>query len=312
MKKMTVKIISKPETKEGVLFSDAVTRYARDIVSDEHYIEQHFFRDQESMQSFHNARMSRLTGENVFVPVRYVPEMVTLWTDGIATIDANEDFIKRYRSLEGLEGLAEHALCHVDDHLKRCIMLPSVESKTVKSINDSFPVKSLSLEDKYEFWKATFGMEDEAIATKKALEFDPHSTIAEDYEIGNIVYDMTTPYIIESFRDVENLKKLEKVSRKDLLLAMTNFHIGKDASFFSSTNPVVRGYRERFVEEIKAKERDFFNSIATKTPKAKTTLMNYLDRSHRLKDEFDALTKERRPETREDFAKLITAFLNRR
>jgi hypothetical protein len=308
---MTVRIISKPETKEGRLFSDAVARYAADIVSDEHYIEQRFFRNQTAMEASYNSKMSRLMGKNVFKPIGYVPEKVTAWTDGIVTIDANEDFLKKYSSLEALEGLAEHALCHVDDHLKRCIMFPTLEMETVRSINNSFPVESLSEKDRYELWKAVFNMQDEAIATKKALEFDPYSTIAEDYEIGNIVYDMITPQISASIVDEKAAKHLENISRKDFLFAITNFHIGKDASFLSSTNPTVRGYRDRFGEDMKAKERALFYSLASKIPKAKTKLENYVDRSHKLKDEFDALTKERKPETREDFSKLITEFLSR-
>lgn len=308
---MTVKIVSEPKTKKGRVFSDAVTRYAGDIVSDMHYIEQCFFRNQTAMEAFHNAKMTKLTGKKVSHSIGYVPEKVTSWVDGVITIIANEDFIKRYKTVEALEGLAEHALSHADDYLQRCIMLPAAEMETVRHINDSFPVKSLTEDDRYELWKATIRMEDEATATKKALTFDPYSTIAEDYEIGDIFYDMFASQLRDSIKDKNAVKQLGDVSRKNFLFALTNFHIGKDAAFLSSANPTVREYRSRHNEEMKAKEKILFSSIASKIPQAKDSFESYLNKAHMLKDEFDALLREMKPETREDFAKLTTTFLGK-
>jgi hypothetical protein len=309
---MVVIEASKPKTNEGRIFSGNVTEHAAEVVRDTHYIKQYFFENETSIRLFYSEMRERFKAPPIFKYMGYFPEAVTTWIDGTSTISANEHFISRYKTLKALEGLAKHALSHVDYQLQNISLAPIREYASLEAVDSHFPVRALTIDEKYELWIECGKMEEEDAVVKRAIELDSSSAMAEDSEI----YDIAFNTLSENFRHmIQRGAKVGKIPsnlRKDFFFLTTrNYHIGKDAAFLTTPNQEVQEYRRK-QNRIAAENDDrFFSMLKSEFSVQNEAIESFRFNVVKLKSELDELLVEINPQTREDFARFVTTFLNK-
>jgi len=306
---MTVIEATKPKTPKGRIFSESVKRYAEDFVKNVCYIEQRFFENASRLSSYFNYLLSNFSKIKHLGTLGSFPEKVDTWADGRTTVLVNEEFMSEYQILESLQGIAKHALAHVDYQLKNQSFSPLVVQASADNLNRLFPLKSLSMPEKINLWKHCVNTEEETAVIRKTIEKDPHSAIAEDFEINDILFRYFSEKLKRKVAK-EDINNFKNVTRKDFCNTLvSNFSVGKDVAFLTTPNQSVRDYRKGWIQRRKKMEENFYSEIASKFPEKGKILENQRIESEEIMDEFYSLIERRKPSTKEDFADFFVTII---